>query len=208
MFRAGIANIAQGTTDDFSNRGIAIYEYALTPADIATMERAFPQLGQRTAGARANAFTPQDQDWFASHGGLPELASRLIGSQVSLTRIQAFDKSAGANWFVPWHQDRAEDGRERPVEELERTVALRIHLDDCNEDNGPLEVLPGSHTHGRLDASAIARLSAHTPSLVCLANRGDIVTISPLIVHRSQRARRPAARRVIHLEYTATKPAI
>jgi hypothetical protein len=33
--------------------------------------------------------------------------------------------------------------------------------------------------------------------------RGDIVAMCPLLIHRSQRARTPAARRVIHLEFCA-----
>jgi ectoine hydroxylase-related dioxygenase (phytanoyl-CoA dioxygenase family) len=80
-------------------------------------------------------------------------------------------------------------------------IALRIHLDDCDEDNGPLEVIPGSHELGRLTAGDIAALTGQSQPLLCLAVRGDLVALRPLLVHRSQRARRPAARRVLHLEF-------
>jgi hypothetical protein len=193
---------------NFAERGIAVLEYGLTADDVAAMESFFPDLAPRTAGARTDAFSPEARSWFACHAGLTEFATRLLQAPaarlpVQLTRLQAFDKSPAANWFVPWHQDRAEDGHDRPVATLERMVALRIHLDDCTEDNGPLEVVPGSHTRGRLTANAIAALMADASPLVCLADRGDIVAMRPLIVHRSQRAKKPAARRVIHLEYTA-----
>jgi ectoine hydroxylase-related dioxygenase (phytanoyl-CoA dioxygenase family) len=136
-------------------------------------------------------------------------------------RAIAFDKTPDANWFVPWHQDRAiavaaraevagfdrwtvKDGAphvEPPVEFLEGMLTLRIHLDDCGEDNGPLECIGGSHRHGRLAKSDIDRLVAEGPAKLCLCAQGDILAIRPLTVHRSQRARLPAQRRVLHLEY-------
>jgi Phytanoyl-CoA dioxygenase (PhyH) len=189
--------------DSFNMRGVAIIEHALTVSDLAAMDAAFPQLGPRIAGGRKDVFSVEAQGWFSNHAGLNDVASRLLRTPLRLSRMQAFDKSAGANWFVPWHQDRAEDGRERPVAILEQTVALRIHLDDCDESNGPLEVIAGSHQDARLDMSAIADIVAAKPPLLCLAKRGDILAMRPLIIHRSQRAQKPAARRVIHLEYTA-----
>jgi ectoine hydroxylase-related dioxygenase (phytanoyl-CoA dioxygenase family) len=188
----------------FSASGVAIFEYVLTADDLKVMDAAFPALAPRAAGARLAAFSPEAQAWLAAHDGLRELASRLLQTPSRLSRMQAFDKSAGANWFVPWHQDRAEDGQERPVAELERTVALRIHLDDCDENNGPLEVIPGSHLAGRLDADAIAARTAVAASMLCLTVRGDILAMRPLLIHRSQRARAPAARRVLHLEYAGS----
>jgi ectoine hydroxylase-related dioxygenase (phytanoyl-CoA dioxygenase family) len=190
-------------TDAFDERGVALYEYVLTRADLEAMDAAFPHLAPRTGGARAEHFSPETRTWFATHTSLLTLAGRLLKAPARLSRMQAFDKSAGANWFVPWHQDRAEDGVERSVAVLERTVALRIHLDDCDENNGPLEVVPGSHLTARLDATAIAERVARASPLLCLAARGDIVAMRPLLIHRSQRARQPAARRVIHLEFTA-----
>ncbi len=187
----------------FDDLGVAIIEHSLTATDLAAMEAAFPHLGPRSAGARTADFSANDREWFASHPALHLIASGLLKLSARLSRLQAFDKTSGANWFVPWHQDRAEDGQERSIPVLEKTLALRIHLDDCDESNGPLEVIPASHAYGRLDADAIAGWVATRPSRLCLAARGDILVMRPLLIHRSQRARQPAARRVIHLEYTA-----
>jgi hypothetical protein len=197
----GAAPLPADLVGRFTVAGIAIIEYALTKIDLAQMDALFPRLAPRTAGARASDFTPDAQAWLASHIGLSGLAARLSGGQTRLSRIQAFDKSPMTNWFVPWHQDRAEGGLDRSVCQLERTVALRIHLDDCNEDNGPLEVLPRSHTEGRLESVAIASLVETISPLLCLTVRGDIIAMRPLLVHRSQRARIPRSRRVLHLEY-------
>jgi ectoine hydroxylase-related dioxygenase (phytanoyl-CoA dioxygenase family) len=186
----------------FADSGVAIIEYALTAEDLVQMDAHFPRSGARTAGVRADGFTDEARSWLQAHEGLHEVARRLAGAPCGLTRLQAFDKSPGANWFVPWHQDRGEDGRERAVAFLQSSLALRIHLDPCSEDNGPLEVIGGSHAHGRLAAKAIADvIEEFTPSL-CLAERGDIVAMRPLLLHRSQRAKKPAARRVIHIEFT------
>jgi Phytanoyl-CoA dioxygenase (PhyH) len=201
-FSAELRGASSGTLfGHFARTGVAVFEYALTKDDLAAMDARFPILGARTAGARADAFAPEARGWFATHMGLLELAGRLLGAPAQLTRLQAFDKSPAANWFVPWHQDRAENGRERDVAVLTQIVALRVHLDDCDENNGPLEVIPESHGRGRLDANAVAAIVATMPSRLCLAVRGDIVAIRPLLLHRSQRARVPAARRVVHMEW-------
>jgi ectoine hydroxylase-related dioxygenase (phytanoyl-CoA dioxygenase family) len=196
---------AMSMAERFAEQGVAVIEHALPTDDLAVMDSAFPALAPGAAGARNAAFSAEAQAWLTAHSGLSELASRLLLAPARLSRLQAFDKSVLANWFVPWHQDRAEDGRERSVAQLKRTVALRIHLDDNDEHNGPLEVVPGSHAAGRLTAAAIAALTATASTKLCLVARGDIVALRPLLIHRSQRAQRPAARRVIHLEFTTAR---
>ena len=200
---ADMARRADAVGGRFAADGVAAFENMLCENDLRAMEALFPVLGAGTPGARSAAFTPEAQAWLGAHDGLNELARRLGGGAMCPIRYLAFDKSADANWFVPWHQDRAADGRERLPAELENMLALRIHLDDCDENCGPLEVIAGSHGAGRLDASAIAGVVADGHGLLCLAARGDIVAMRPLAVYRSQRARVPRARRVLHIEYTA-----
>lgn len=202
MTPAEDARTADTMREHFALNGVAIIEYALSEGDLCQMDRLFPVLAPRQAGARADLFSPEARMWLAEHPGLAEIARRLAGGSVQMTRLQAFDKSAGTNWFVPWHQDRAEDGAERSVPFLENTLALRIHLDPCGEDNGPLEVIAGSHAQGRLEGAAIAGVVSRAAPVLCLTDRGDVLAMRPLLVHRSQRAKQPAARRVIHIEYT------
>jgi len=142
-----------------------------------------------------------------------------------LVRSILFDKQAGANWKVPWHQDLTIAVRERkevagfgpwsekrgvphvqpPVEILERMVTLRIHLDECDQDNGPLRVLPGSHRHGVLCAESIKRWRLEHSEVICSAARGAVLAMRPLLLHASSQAIRPRHRRVIHLEFEATE---
>jgi ectoine hydroxylase-related dioxygenase (phytanoyl-CoA dioxygenase family) len=206
---------------NFRERGVVIVEFALTAADLERMQDAF--IGRRGAGVRHGDIPADLIDWLSTHPVLVELAGRALGQPARLTRAIAFDKTPQTNWFVPWHQDRSiavssratgggldrwteRDGLlqvEPPIEILEQTVTLRIQIDDCPPDGGALEVIEGTHRSGRLSREAISARAAGGSVKVCAAAAGDIVVMSPLIVHRSRRARLPRRRRVLHLEFTA-----
>jgi hypothetical protein len=101
---------------------------------------------------------------------LRDLATRLAGRPARMVRILAFDKTPETNWGVPWHQDRTVAVKRRvdvdgfgpwsvkagmphvapPEALLEAMFSLRLHLDDCGRQNGPLKIAPGSHRLGRL----------------------------------------------------------
>src|SRR5205807_2460085 len=134
-----------------------------------------------------------------------------------------FDKSAERNWMVAWHQDLTIAVRERievagfgpwsmkgaalhvqpPIEVLEKMLTVRLHLDDADESNGALRVLPGSHRFDRLDAEAIERLRKQTPEHLCIAKAGDALVMRPLLLHASRRSSTTGHRRVLHIEYSA-----
>src|SRR5262245_53365969 len=42
----------------------------------------------------------------AAEGALSKLAERVTGRRMQPVRVLYFDKKPGANWAVPWHQDR------------------------------------------------------------------------------------------------------
>jgi ectoine hydroxylase-related dioxygenase (phytanoyl-CoA dioxygenase family) len=151
------------------------------------------------------------------------VAEAVLGPQCFAVRAILFDKTPGANWRVVWHQDLTIAVRRRaniagfgpwsekqgvvhvqpPVEVLERMLAVRVHLDDCGTENGPVRVLPGSHRIGRLSASAIERWRERETPVECLVKRGAILAFRPLLLHASSPATAPAHRRVIHLEFAA-----
>lgn len=132
-----------------------------------------------------------------------------------------FDKSAEANWLVPWHQDLTLALRERievpgfgpwsakdgiphvqpPVALLEQMLTARFHFDDADESNGALRVLPGSHLLGRLSAERIQELRREQPDFLCAVSAGDAVRMRPLLLHASSRSLSPRHRRVLHIEY-------
>jgi len=88
-----------------------------------------------------------------------------------------------------------------PADILERMVALRIHLDHCGLENGPLRVLPGSHRHGKLDEEEIEHWRRTTEEVSCCVAQGDVLVLRPLLLHASSPAQSPSHRRVIQVEY-------
>jgi ectoine hydroxylase-related dioxygenase (phytanoyl-CoA dioxygenase family) len=151
------------------------------------------------------------------------VADAVLGPHCFAVRALLFDKTPAANWKVVWHQDLTIAVRARahapgwgpwsekggvahvqpPAELLERMLAVRIHLDDCGADNGPVRVLPGSHRFGRLSDEAIDGWRARATAVDCLADRGAILAFRPLILHASSAARSASHRRVVHLEFAA-----
>lgn len=80
-------------------------------------------------------------------------------------------------------------------------LAVRLHLDDCDESNGPLRVLPGSHATGRLGAEEIRRRREEGGAVTCVVPRGGALVLRPLLLHSSPAPRAPRRRRVVHLEF-------
>lgn len=92
-----------------------------------------------------------------------------------------------------------------PAEALSRIVAIRLHLDDSLASNGPLRILPGTHTMGVLGDDRIGELARTGSPFECLVARGGLVTMRPLLVHASSKAAVPSSRRVLHIEYAASR---
>ena len=160
----------------------------------------------------------------ASDSRLLDIAREILACDPFPFRATLFDKSPVSNWLVVWHQDTALPLRERrdiaewgpwsvkegviyahaPAHALSTIIALRLHLDDSSSDNGPLRVLPRTHTMGVLDDSALHRLSTQIAPVDCLVPRGGVLAMRPLIVHASSKSRSTIPRRVLHIEYAAT----
>jgi len=152
---------------------------------------------------------------------LLDLAREWVGPDAVPYRATLFDKAASSNWLVSWHQDtalplgvRSNDPRwgswstkggiiyaQAPACELERIVALRLHLDPSTRENGPLRAVPGSQLHGVLSDEAARHIVASKPFTECLSDIGGIVRMRPLILHASSKAANEARRRVLHIEY-------
>jgi len=88
-----------------------------------------------------------------------------------------------------------------PASALEQAVALRLHLDDSTIENGPLRVLPSTHTLGVLTDDQIHDFSEKVAEETCLVTRGGVLALRPLIVHASSKSKNEKSRRVLHIEY-------
>ena len=145
------------------------------------------------------------------------LISPLIGPTPAINQCTYFEKSPDQNWLVALHQDISiavqpntaatqlgisqKEGLsfvQPPVEILEQLVALRLHLDDCTPNNGPLKVVPGSHQQGRLSDPMIAKFRDHSGEMSCLVPKGGVLIMRPLLLHASSKMTLPQRRRVLH----------
>jgi ectoine hydroxylase-related dioxygenase (phytanoyl-CoA dioxygenase family) len=86
--------------------------------------------------------------------------------------------------------------------------SLRLHLDDCGPENGPLKIIPGSHRLGQLPVRDVLDLGRREKAETCLAAAGDVLAMKALTLHASDPASAPAHRRILHLDFsTADLPA-
>lgn len=154
------------------------------------------------------------------------VALGLLAADAVAVQCTSFRKSAVCNWKVPYHQDLSipvaehvdhsslsgwsvkEDGVyvQPPLPLFDDLLAVRLHLDPCDADAGPLRVVPGSHRLGRLPSSAIEALDKRRDEVVCSAEAGDLLLMRPLLLHASSRARRPSGRRVLHFLFAPPEP--
>jgi hypothetical protein len=224
--------IAPDLARDFEARGFAIVTGVLSVDQVDSLARAIDGAGEGPAVLRREGALYGMRDALR---GLPEirelarsealldLVRPALGPKAFAVRALLFDKTPGANWGVPWHQDLTIAVKARvdapgfgpwtvkagidhvrpPIGVLERMVTLRIHVDDCGPDQGPLRVLPGSHRDGLLGAERTRRRLERDRPVACLVDRGDVVMIRPLLLHASSPAEAPGRRRVVHLEYAA-----
>jgi len=149
-------------------------------------------------------------------------AKEILGSPPMLVRSIFFDKTPEKNWLVTWHQDKTisvsgkkdisgwgpwsiKDGIHHVQPELtvlNQMVTFRLHLDDANESNGCLKVIPNSHHKGIIKQSDINNIVHTEQSYNCSVKAGDVVLMRPHILHSSSKSTSPSHRRVVHLEFS------
>lgn len=150
----------------------------------------------------------------------PALANCIPADSVAV-QCNYFEKSAQRNWLVPIHQDLSIPVAARvaepslrgwsekegalfvraPDDVLRQLVAVRVHLDDCTDEDGPLRVVPGSHLNGVMtDGEAVAAREAGM-EVRCTASAGDVLVMRPLLLHASSKGSGSGQRRVLHFVF-------
>ncbi|MFY0256058.1 phytanoyl-CoA dioxygenase family protein [Chitinophaga sp. 30R24] len=149
---------------------------------------------------------------------LQQIVRALFGPDYFPVKSIYFDKPGTSNWFVAWHQDLTISADKKiplsgygpwttkqdqyavqpPQDILESIYTLRIHLDDTDEENGALKVIPGSHQQGIYRPNSLN--FAETTVVSCRVKAGGIMIMKPLLMHASSRSSNGQNRRVIHIE--------
>ena len=157
---------------------------------------------------------------------LQEVVTAVLGDDFGLVRSIYFDKPPGRTWSLPWHRDMAiavgNSARvggafrrstvkagvphvEAPAWLLRSMLTARVALDDVTDENGPLQVVPGSHLDAEADDLPDSRdLAARARPLHMCA--GDVLFIRPLVVHRSGSSMEDTKRhrRTLHFEFASS----
>lgn len=203
---------------------IAEHGFATIPAVLTAAE--CDALAGRVAGAVAAASAGTRglllQDWCRTLASRlrqhPVLAPVLLAPGLVAVQCTYFEKSSARNWLVPVHQDLSIPVAHRiadpnlgpwsekegtlfvqpPVALLQQLIAVRVHIDACTANDGPLRVIPGSHTLGKLGAQAAATLRQKQPEQVCTVERGGAMLMRPLLLHASSKSTGTSQRRVLH----------
>lgn len=149
-----------------------------------------------------------------------QIIREIFGAKYFVVKSIYFDKPETSNWYVAYHQDLTisvdkklelpdfgpwitklnQFAVQPPLEVLENIYTIRIHLDDTDENNGALKVVPKSHAKGIYRPETIdwAVETEH----ICNVERGGIMIMKPLILHGSNRTTNGKKRRVIHIEFS------
>lgn len=214
------------TPESIEQHGFSILPTVFLHHEMEKLERHIEQSGlKRSKAGIRHALHDEQIRNLAADPRLLSFARSILGHEPIPFRATLFDKSPQANWLVVWHQDTALPIQERvdihgwgpwsvkdgityahaPAIALRQILALRVHLDESNADNGPLRVLPGTHLKGVLTDDEIGQLAGTIRPLDCLVPQGGVLAMRPLIVHASSKARSQVPRRVVHIEYSACR---
>lgn len=154
------------------------------------------------------------------NGNVKAIIRELFGEKYFVVKSIYFDKPETSNWYVAYHQDltisvdkklemqgfgpwttkKNQFAVQPPLPVLENIYTIRIHLDDTDENNGALKVVPGSHAKGIYRPETID-WNVETEE-ICKVEKGGIMIMKPLTLHGSNRTTDGRRRRVIHIEFS------
>jgi ectoine hydroxylase-related dioxygenase (phytanoyl-CoA dioxygenase family) len=151
---------------------------------------------------------------------LKTIIREVMGDNFFLVKSIYFDKPETSNWYVSYHQDltisvdrklklnnfgpwttkQNQFAVQPPTDFLENITTIRVHLDDTDEHNGALKVVPTSHVKNIYRPENI---NWNTEiETTCTVRQGGIMLMKPLILHSSSKTTNNKKRRVIHMEFS------
>ncbi|MBI3234414.1 MAG: phytanoyl-CoA dioxygenase family protein [Bacteroidetes bacterium] len=157
---------------------------------------------------------------FIFNDNLRLLIKQLTGDDFFVVKSIYFDKPSTSNWYVSYHQDMTISVDQKlqlenfgpwtskqnqfavqpPIEILENITTIRIHLDNTDENNGALKVVPKSHLKKIYRPETINW--ENEIEAICCVKQGGVMLMKPLLLHSSSRTTNNQRRRVIHIEFS------
>ncbi|MBS11861.1 MAG: phytanoyl-CoA dioxygenase [Gemmatimonadetes bacterium] len=140
---------------------------------------------------------------YMQHPVFRQLTRRYIGEDVSIFRSMFMNKPASGGTELPWHQDVGEGWG------LDTTPATTVWtaLDDATVESGCMQIAPGSHKLGILNARHF--VSEKDQAKYCTPDKvidleveaGEAVLIHNLTIHRSGLNTTDEPRRALSVAY-------
>lgn len=198
-------------------QGYALIPMVLTPIECASIANHLAAMAMPSVGTRNLLQKP----WCQALAAQLRRNLALVPPAFVAVQCTYFEKSVSHNWLVPVHQDlgipvaarvahsslRAWSEKEGslfvqpPITLLEELIALRVHIDACTAQDGPLRVVPGSHLLGQIAPESAAAMRRTSAEFVCEAASGSVLAMRPLLLHSSAKSTGVQMRRVLHFVF-------
>ena len=205
---------------EFAAAGYAVVAGVLTSDEMIWVTRNLTGSAMQAVGSRTLLDTRWCQVLARRLAGEPRL-SAVMPAAARAVQCTLFEKRLDKNWLVALHQDLSIPVAERidndrctgwsqkegvlfvqpPTAVLEELVIVRVHLDDCNERNGALRVVPGSHRLGRLGPAQASQVREVRGECQVPVASGGVMLMRPLLLHASSKASIDSPRRVLHFVF-------
>jgi Phytanoyl-CoA dioxygenase (PhyH) len=206
--------------EELAEHGFALISQLLTEDQCEAVAAHLTRNQSDAAGTRRMLSQPWCQLLARTLQQHPALSELLPAGFVAV-QCTYFEKSISQNWLVAMHQDLTipvavrvdhhalgvwseKEGVihvQAPIELLEQLVAVRIHIDGCGINDGPLRVIPGSHRFKRIGVTDAVTIRRASPEKTCTGDRGSAVVLRPLLLHASSKTHGTNQRRVLHFLY-------
>nr|WP_294990032.1 phytanoyl-CoA dioxygenase family protein [uncultured Sediminibacterium sp.] len=215
--------------DDFLANGFATVDNIYTPKEVELILELISQTNSTKLNFRKSTElfaireflieVPETIDTIFNDN-LKSVLTQLLGEKYFVVKSIYFDKPQTSNWYVSYHQDLTISVDKKftlngfdfwttkqnnfsvqpPLGVLQKIVTVRIHLDETNENNGALKIVPKSHLKGIYRPETIDWTVEK--EVICSVSKGGIMLMKPLLLHSSGRTTNDKQRRVIHIEFS------
>jgi phytanoyl-CoA hydroxylase len=135
-----------------------------------------------------------------AHPNMAATLSKLIGPNVQVHHSKMLVKPPEKGAAFPMHQDYPYFPHDN-----HSMLAASVHLDDSDDENGCLHVIPGSHKQGPLPHVGRYYLNHKEypieSGIACPAEAGDVLFFNYLTIHGSKTNRSERFRRNVLFQY-------
>jgi len=211
--------LLSSTEMPLANDGVSLVRGLLSDSECDELARRLRGAGARGAGSRRLLNEAWCVDLASKLMAHPDVR-KALPARSRAVQCTFFEKSAARNWLVPIHQDLSIPVSRRvehpalsgwsekegalfvqpPDSVLEQLLAVRVHVDHCSPEDGPLRIVPGSHEFGRVEP-ARAAVIGRAAGIEVPAKRGDALLMRPLVLHASSKSSGSSLRRVLHFVF-------